>query len=105
MPYKNKEVKALQDKIRNKTYHKTPQYKKSITIRNWKRCGLIESEQYTYDMLYEAYIFCGHCELCNDKIEGRRKHMDHDHATGLFRHIVCPSCNNKLSIIDNKIKM
>jgi hypothetical protein len=61
----------------------------------------IETEQYTYDELYEAYLYCGYCENCDVKLTKDRyntpttKCMDHDHKTGIFRNILCNSCNIK----------
>ena len=81
-------------------YHQTESYRKSATISGWKQKGLIETSQYSYEDLYEAYLYCGYCELCDVKLTtGNRdatfKCMDHDHETGIFRDILCNSCNIK----------
>jgi len=36
------------------------------------------------------------CAICGDDLSdkhGREVHIDHDHATGRFRGLLCPSCN------------
>ena len=91
-------IRKSQEKGREKRkeYRQTPQYKKSNRINNWKRIGLIHPD---YNELYEKYINTTNCERCNvvfsdDKIRtSTTRCMDHDHATGLFRNIVCNSCN------------
>ena len=92
--YKHREKELAYEKERIKTYRLTPQYHKTHTISNWKFCGLIETEDYSYDDLYEAYMAQGECESCGKVfIDTKNKHMDHDHKTGLFRDVVCCRCN------------
>ena len=68
-------------------------YHKYTTIRNWKRFGLIYTD---YEELYDIYIKTMNCWHCNKEFKStRHRHLDHDHNTGLFRKIVCASCNNK----------
>ena len=126
MPYKNIEDKReaqrrYREKYRDKLNEKKRQYckdnKEKIsasdkeyhknnphigTINNWKRIGLIETEQYTYDQLYKFYMCTTHCELCDVELtdgipynSNTTRCMDHDHKTGLFRNILCFSCNIK----------
>ena len=99
---KNKEKKKQYDKEYSKDYSKTPQGKKTFTIRNWKTNGLVSDN---YGEIYDKYISTTHCDLCKielcDGIKNRNsKCMEHDHITGEFRNIVCLSCNNNKS--DNK---
>jgi len=71
-------------------------------ISDWKRMGLIETDQYNYEELYIAYLCCDECELCGVTLTTGRynskttKCMDHCHKTGVFRNIVCLACNNKV---------
>jgi len=118
MPYKNKEyhkqyyeknkerIKEQNNKYREnnkeliKIYDKSPAGIKSRTIGVWRFRGLIETEQYTFDELYEAYLYCIECEECGVTLTtGKRcsttKCLDHDHTTGIFRNILCHSCNTK----------
>ena len=79
-------------------YNIIPNSKKTKTIWNWKRYGLICED---YDSLYCHYLTANECDNCNI-IFGKRgdgtatfKCMDHDHQTGLFRNFLCCSCNRK----------
>ncbi len=38
----------------------------------------------------------GHCALCPTKPKSRRLHVDHDHATGKVRGLLCYRCNRAL---------
>jgi len=71
--------------------------KKSARISNWKQWGIISDD---YDALYTKWKETTHCEECNiEMVEGNegkyKKTLDHDHKTGVFRNIICCSCNVK----------
>ena len=81
-------------------YKQSDKYKKSVKISMWKFIG-IKSDN--FDELYEKYINCNVCEECGkEDIKGHNKMLDHDHNTGLFRNIICNSCNQKRAINDKK---
>ena len=76
-------------------YNTTEKGKKTQLIASWKHQGLIDN----YEMVYERYymaIFCDICECILDQCEKSKKCMDHCHNTGLFRNILCRSCNSKI---------
>ena len=91
----------------SKEYKKNNKEKIKITTRkwklknpdketkyNWKRYGLIGN----FDEIYKRYEETTNCDLCNIFLEGNgsaMKCMDHSHKTGLFRNILCNSCNVK----------
>ena len=77
-----------------KEYHKTREFKKSHIIYTWKALGL-KLFGYTYDEVYEYYLDCDNCEVCNKDISmgGHQRNMDHCHDTGIFRWVLCNSCN------------
>ena len=89
-----KSKEKREDKI--KEYRQTPRGKKLNRIRLWKYRGIIHPN---FDELYEQFINTLNCERCNIELtEDKRptsttRCMDHDHHTGLFRNIVCHSCN------------
>tara|TARA_R100000541_G_scaffold26205_1_gene35744 strand:- start:49 stop:381 length:333 start_codon:yes stop_codon:yes gene_type:complete len=81
-------------------YAKTPFGIKIGKISTWRRRGLIETDQYTFDELYETYLYHTNCEECKVELTiGKRcstsKCLDHDHETGKFRNILCHACNSK----------
>jgi len=83
------------DKI--KEYNESEKGKKTKRISKWKSRGVISNN---YDELYDYYINCKNCENCNIELcEGNknpnRRCLDHDHNTGLFRKVLCNTCNNE----------
>lgn len=38
------------------------------------------------------------CEVCKKAISGKEKHLDHDHATGLPRGVLCAQCNTMIGL-------
>lgn len=51
-----------------------------------------------YENIWRLYESTNSCESCQkNMVNGRGKDgkcVDHHHATGYFRHIICNSCNN-----------
>lgn len=74
----------------------------------------VEGGKELYGCLYEDiqnyYNKITHCEICGAKLRKRHgegksqfdriKCRDHSHETGLFRGILCPSCNRCLYLFD-----
>lgn len=84
-------------KKQKKLYRETEQGKKNYMLRNWFRIGL----KGNYEKIYEYYLKTEHCQEC-ECVFGKRgdgtgtfKCMDHHHATGLFRNVLCNTCNVK----------
>ena len=64
---------------------------KYVTLKNWKKRGVIHDN---FDELYEKYINTFNCEHCGKEfLNTKERHLDHNHETGLFRKIVCSRCN------------
>ena len=102
---KNKEKLLEQQKEwREKNKNKISEYKqtekgiKSRRISHWKASGLICDN---YDQLYNHYLKTAYCDACKVKLTydkrntSTTKMIDHCHETGLFRNILCHSCNVK----------
>ena len=86
----------------NEKYNESQKGIKNRIICGWRRQGLIESDTYNYEKIYQRYLDTTHCDLCNVELtEGKTttsttKQMEHCHITGLFRNIVCCKCNGKI---------
>lgn len=62
------------------------------------RYGITMAE---YHQMFEAQG--GHCALCPKiRYQKRRLSVDHDHATGATRGILCDRCNVSLSVVENQ---
>tara|TARA_R110002153_G_scaffold8136_1_gene35425 strand:+ start:309 stop:824 length:516 start_codon:yes stop_codon:yes gene_type:complete len=74
-----------------------PEHKR-MTIKNWKRSGVLYGD---FDELYDTYIKTMNCTHCGKVFETtKERHLDHCHETGLFRKIVCQGCNTRDTYIN-----
>jgi hypothetical protein len=91
----NKERLFEYNKERSKLYNKTENGIKSNNIKRWKNRGL----KGDYEMIYRIYLSTKFCDDCGFELNTGNnrmvKCMEHDHKSGLFRGIVCHSCNTK----------
>jgi len=115
MPYKDPEKrkeyrKKNKDNIKeyNKKYYElNKKYRKEYNEKNkdksrkidWKKRGLIDSDNDNYDRIHNLWLNQKYCNACDIELTRANKRattqacMDHDHETGLFRHIICHKCN------------
>jgi len=95
--YRNKNKKKIKEY--DKIYSQTPNGKKTYTKTKWKSRGL---DMDTFYYVYPIYLNATHCDHCNvqfERIGRNQKCMDHCHATGMFRNIVCRACNQRIKSI------
>ncbi len=96
--YKNNREKIL---LQIKEYNQTEKGKMNTKINEWKKnpkngYGLICENRDEYEYIYDRYLNSERCEECSKEYtEDNWKCMDHCHLTGLFRDIICNSCNMK----------
>ena len=94
----NKDERLEYQKQYHKQYIQTPNGKKTNRKKQWRFKGLICND---VDVIYDKYMNTTNCDNCDCVLtEDKRntsttKCMDHDHNTGLFRNILCQSCNVK----------
>ena len=87
------------NKEKIKEYNQTPKGKMNNTIKDWERKGLICENREEYEYIYDRWLSSERCEepKCNKEYtEDNWKCMDHCHLTGLFRNILCHSCNIRI---------
>lgn len=69
--------------------------------RNWYRLRKygLTSEQFAV----LAADSNGHCQLCGDPFP-RTPHIDHNHATGRVRGLLCSGCNTGLGLFKDNVQ-
>ena len=81
-------------RYRTNAFSQTTAGKKSMTKSSWRKERLIDSDNDNYEKLYQIYIITTHCNSCIAQFtDSFDRCMDRDHDTGLFRQIICQSCN------------
>jgi len=55
----------------------------------------------TYDEMFAAQN--GVCAICGEAPEGKRLAVDHDHATGQVRSLLCDRCNWKIGVLESDL--
>ena len=93
--YEKNRDKLLEHQI---DYYQTENGFKSYKINKWKCNGVVCDN---FDALYNHYTSTAYCDFCRVELSIDKKNtsttkcLDHCHDTGLFRNILCLSCNIK----------
>ena len=94
----NKDKVKEKQKEYDKKYYRTENGFKIHKINVWKRQGVVCDN---FDALYNHYTSISYCDACKVELTIGKKNtsttkcLDHCHETGLFRNILCHSCNTK----------
>ena len=72
-------------------YRDDADFRKAVMLKTWRRRGVIGD----LNAIYNTYLNCNACMICKKDFNVHRKVLDHDHETGIFRNVLCYSCNNK----------
>jgi sulfatase maturation enzyme AslB (radical SAM superfamily) len=71
-------------------------------VDRWRRRGVVETDYYTFQELFEAWLYAPECENCGVELApigvtrcAESRCLDHNHKTGIFRNILCHACNIK----------
>lgn len=93
--YERNKEKYRQYYLNNREY----KIKQSNDAKRKRMFGLT-SEQFEELKLKQNFA----CAICSNELEpGRRTHIDHCHATGKVRGLLCENCNRGLGMFkDNK---
>lgn len=91
-------------------YTKTQQMRHGAQINARKRERRITNGErfqkrgITRELFAEALRRQGNvCAICDQPFEGQ-SHIDHDHATGVFRGVLCPRCNMALGLFRDSLR-
>ncbi len=87
-------------------YRQTEKGKMMSLKDAWIRKGLKQD----WKPIWEIYKNCNNCQICDLEFNqilgvGRsNKCMDHNHTTGMFRNVICCSCNVFLGHVDRQFR-
>lgn len=100
MPYSDLSARTEYHKKYNKKYQQSPGGKRVLWEATVRHKFGIEAEDVAraYDRQNKKCCGC----LCDLGL-GPETHIDHDHATGKFRGLLCATCNQALGLLyDNE---
>ena len=93
--YRKRDAYIEQNREYQKSYRQTVKGIKNKRLCNWRKSGVLCED---FNELYTYYINTWICENCDcPLVEGifgaNKRVLDHDHDTGLFRNVLCNTCN------------
>lgn len=91
------------ERARSRERAKTPKQKAAIRRSEFKRRYGLTPER-VEEMKAERNWRCDICDRdCKDAPPGKILHVDHCHATGRVRGMLCPPCNKVLGMMQDEI--
>ena len=104
--YKRKDTRARttpQDKAQRHRYYL--KHKEKTILRNWERqIAQLGCSPEMYMQMMDSQG--GRCAICARTNAGKRRlAVDHDHATGAVRGLLCNSCNTALGAFGDNPEM
>lgn len=97
MPHKSKEAAAAYFREYQKRYYaRTAENKRSSFLKRRYGITLTDYER----MAAEQHNQCAICGIEAWALRTGRLHVDHDHATGKARGLLCPKCNVALGVLE-----
>ena len=86
---------AYQNEYRRRRYREEPEYRrKALDAQRHTRYGISE-ERYNELLAKQG----GVCAICLLQPEGKDLGVDHDHATGRIRGLLCVGCNGAIGML------
>lgn len=88
----------------DKAYQQTDKYRRKVRRMQWKKQGIDISHD-VYEEMFAAVG--GACEICGTVKNQFDKGMcvDHDHATGVVRGILCTKCNMAIGNLNDDLEL
>jgi hypothetical protein len=102
MGYKS-HCKTCVKKQRNE-YYKTPEGHKYQIEKSWRDKGMLFTTEEYQELLEEQAYGCAICGVKSNK-NGSRLCVDHNHATGSIRGLLCHDCNTTLGKFNDEVEM
>jgi hypothetical protein len=110
-PAKLEYIKSWKRRNRDKVNASQQRYRATLEVAGRKKRVRTEDHRRhhlksRYGLTQEQYIVLeaaqgGKCAMCRgDQKEGHRFHIDHDHATGAVRGLLCTRCNMALGVYE-----
>lgn len=103
MPYKDSEVRKAyaREKARQQRAANPEKYRRHARASRWRNYYGIDLTLDGYDALFAAQR--GVCAICQEPDPRRALHVDHDHATGLVRGLLCGNCNRGIGYLRDNL--
>ena len=88
----------------SKDWYKSNKSSHCAQQRVWRMKSLFGLTVEQYDYMYRRQN--GLCAICSGvNLDGRRLHVDHNHATGKIRGLLCYRCNSALGYSKDSIEI